>query len=70
MDIKHLVDKAYETKSLKEIAAASPAALQGVSDKDAQHLKDAFNIKTVSELANHKFIRWAQAIDTLAQFEK
>jgi hypothetical protein len=70
MDIKHLVDKAYESKSLKEIAAASPAALQGVSDKDAEHLKEAFNIKTIHELANHKFIRWAQAIDTLAQFEK
>lgn len=70
MNIKHLVDKAYEDKSLKEIAAASPAALQGVSDKDAVHLKEAFNIKTISELANHKFIRWAQAIDTLAQFEK
>ncbi len=70
MDIKHLVDKAYETKSLKEIAEASPAALQGVSDKDAEALKAAFGIKTVSQLANHKFIRWAQAIDTLAQFEK
>lgn len=70
MDIKHLVDKAYENKSLKEIAEASPAALQGVSDKDAEALKAAFGIKTVSQLANNKFVRWAQAIDTLAQFEK
>lgn len=70
MDISNLLDKAYENKSLKEVAEASPAALQGVSDKDAEHLREAFGIKTISQLANCKFILWAQAIDTLAKFEK
>lgn len=70
MDISNLVDKAYENKSAKEIAEASPAALQGVSDKDAEALKAAFNIKTVSDLANCKFVLWAQAIDTVAKYQK
>lgn len=65
-DIAKFVDKAYEGKSFAEIADAPVDALQGVSAGDAEHLKAAFNIKTVRDLANHKFVRWAQAITTLA----
>lgn len=65
-----ILDKAYENKPLKEVIAASPAALAGVSDKDAQLLKEAFNIKTVEDLANLKFVRWAQALVALAAVEK
>lgn len=68
--IASMVDKAYENKTLKEIAAASPAALQGVSDGDAEKLLAAFNIKTIEDLATNKFILWAQAITTLAKWEK
>lgn len=68
--LTHILDKAYETKSLKEIIEASPAALQGVSDKDAEALKQAFGIKTIKDLADNKYIRWAQALVTLAAQEK
>jgi len=66
----HILDKAYEQKPLKEIIQASPAALQGVSEKDAEALKQAFNIKTIKDLAENKYIRWAQALTTLAAQEK
>ncbi len=43
-------DKAYAGKSVEELADAPVAALNGVSDSDAEHLKAAFNIKTVRDL--------------------
>ncbi len=60
-------DKAYENKPLTELASAPVAALQGVSDSDAEHLKAAFNIKTVKDLGTNKFFLWAQAVAKLAE---
>lgn len=65
-DIASKVDKAYEQKSIAELADAPVDALQGVSEGDAQHLKDAFNIKTVRDLGTNKYFLWAQAITKLA----
>ncbi len=66
-DIAGKVDKAYESRSLAELADAPVDALQGVSEGDAQHLKDAFNIKTVRDLGTNKYFLWAQAITKLAE---
>ncbi len=52
-------DKAYEDKAIGELASAPVSALQGVSDGDAEHLKAAFNIKTVKDLGTNKFFLWA-----------
>ncbi len=60
------LDKAYESKSVEELADAPMSALQGVSDGDAQHLKAAFDIVTVRDLGTNKFFLWAQAIAKLA----
>ena len=68
--LENILDKAWEDKPLKEIVHQSPAVLQGVTDADAQHLADAFGIKTVGDLAKTKFVRWAQALATLAEYEK
>jgi hypothetical protein len=53
-DIKNKLDKSYEDKALSEIADAPVSALEGVSDDDAQKLKDAFNIKTIRDLGTNK----------------
>jgi hypothetical protein len=66
MNINRCVDKAYEDKSFKELADAPINALQGVREKDAELLKEAFNITTIRELANLKFVKWATAIAVLA----
>jgi len=68
--LEHVLDKAHEKKSLKELVELSPAALQGVSDKDAEALKSAFGIKSIRDLATNKFVLWAQALNTLAAAEK
>lgn len=70
MNINNAVDKAFEGRSLKEIADAPVDALQGVSEGDAKHLAEAFNIKTVRDLGKNKFFAWAQAIAVLADREE
>ena len=66
-DISKILDKAYENKDFSELITAPVSALQGVSEGDAQHLKDAFGIDTIRELATNKFVLWAQAINVLAK---
>lgn len=68
MEINNALDKAYESKSLKEILKAPVDALQGVSEADASKLKDAFGIDTVEELADNKYFKIAQAIKALSDY--
>jgi hypothetical protein len=44
-------------------------ALWGVSANDAKLLKEAFNIKTVEDLATNKFFNWAKEIVEEAEKE-
>jgi hypothetical protein len=62
VDLAKALDKAYEDKSLKEILDASPAALAGVTDADAEHLAAAFDIKTVRQLGENRFFAVAAAL--------
>jgi hypothetical protein len=62
VDLAKALDKAYEDKSLKEILDASPAALAGVTDADAKHLDEAFNIKTVRQFGENKYFAIAAAL--------
>ncbi|MES2538705.1 MAG: hypothetical protein V4632_22835 [Pseudomonadota bacterium] len=66
MNIDKCVDKAYEGKSFSELADAPINALQGVRSTDAAMLKEAFNITTIRDFANLKFVKWATAITTFA----
>ena len=70
MNINKALDKSFETKKFKELVDAPVDALQGVSEKDAQLLKEAFNVKTIKDLATLKYVKWAQAIVTLAETEE
>ena len=65
VDLDKALDKAYESKSLKDILDASPAALAGVTDADAKHLEEAFNIKTVRQLGSSKYFAVAAALVAL-----
>jgi hypothetical protein len=62
---KH-VDKAYESKDFTELADAPVDALEGLSAADAEALRKAFNVKTIRDLAQNKFVLRAQAIVNLA----
>jgi len=69
MNIDKFLDKKYEKLTFKEIAEAPVDAIAGISEGDAKLLKEAFNVKTISDLAKLKYVKWAQAICTLAEGE-
>jgi predicted RecB family nuclease len=62
-------DKKYEDKYLEELVSAPVAAISGVSEEDAKDLKEAFNIKTVEDLATNKNVRLAQGINSFSECE-
>lgn len=66
-DISKFLDKAYEGKEFSELAESPVDALEGVSEGDAEHLRAAFNIKTVRDLAESKYVLRAQAIVHLSR---
>ena len=70
MNIDKIIDKNHAGKNFRDLADAPLSALRGLSDKDARALEQAFNIRTVRELAELSFVKWAVAIATLAQEEE
>lgn len=66
-DVSKHLDKAYEGKEFSELADAPVDALEGVSSGDADHLKQAFNIKSIRDLAESKYVLRAQAIVNLSK---
>ncbi|MFE6382394.1 hypothetical protein [Streptomyces roseolus] len=65
IDLDKVLDSAWADKGLAEILAAPVAALKGVSDRDGELLEEAFGVKTVADLAELKYVRWAQALAAL-----
>ena len=70
LDLTHLLDKAHEKKPLAEVLALSPAALEGVTDKDAELLHAAFGIKTIADMGRNKFFRRAQLLLQASEITK
>ena len=68
LNVNLALDKAHEGKTLKEIIALPPSALQGV----AEHADDtwaALGVKSIGDLGSWKFAAAAHAIATLAACE-
>lgn len=65
-DISQFFDKQYEQQQFDELADAPVDAIQGLSESDAEALKNALSIDTVRELAEHKFVHIAQAVVALS----
>ena len=69
-DITGFFDKAYEQMNFSELAEAPVEALSGLSQGDAEALKKALNIRTISDLAQNKFVLTAQAVVALSASAK
>jgi hypothetical protein len=69
MNIKNAVDKKFESMTLREILKQPVHAIQGVSEGDADLMKEAFRVSTVEQFAKIRFVKWAWAIEQLAQYE-
>lgn len=69
MNIEMIVDDKFKTKCFRELVEAPVNALRGVSASDARALSQAFGVNTIGELAELRFVKWANAIKTLAEQE-
>lgn len=67
--LENMLIKEHETKPIKEILQLSPAALQGVSERQADLLKEALRITTIEQLANNRYFKMAQALQIIAESE-
>jgi hypothetical protein len=65
-DIAKYVDKQFEGMDFAQIADQPVSALQGISAGDAELLQKAFNVRTIRQFAELKFVKAAQAITLLA----
>ncbi|MET9925796.1 MULTISPECIES: hypothetical protein [unclassified Streptomyces] len=65
IDLDKVLDKAWADKSVPEVLAAPVSALKGVSDRQGELLREAFGIETVADLADLKYVGWAQALAAL-----
>jgi hypothetical protein len=70
VNLDDVLDKAYESSSLAQLASAPVSALSGVSEADGEALQKAFNIKTIADLAGSKYVRAAQAIVDLGHISR
>jgi hypothetical protein len=70
VNLDALLDKSYESTPLTELADSPVSALSGVSEADSEALLKAFNIKTIGDLADNKYIKAAQAITALGRIAK
>lgn len=69
MNIDKAVDKDWEAKSFSEIAEAPTSALEGLSEK-ARTLFDDLHVKTIKDLAEFKYCRYAEAIVEASKYEE
>lgn len=63
-----IFDKEFQSKDFVELVDKPVHAINGISKGDADLLLEAFNIKTVKDLAKNKYVAIAQATVTLAGF--
>ena len=69
MNVDHALDKEFETKSLTELLEAPLSALEGLTEKANETLAD-MHVKTIKDLAEFKYARWAEAIVEMSKFEE
>lgn len=65
-DVSQFFDKKYEQQEFDYLAEAPVDAIQGLSQSDADSLKQALGIDTVRDLAENKFVLIAQAVVALS----
>jgi hypothetical protein len=69
LNVDLAMDKEHEMKSLKEIIQLPPSALQGLSPA-ADKILQSHHVTTIEKLGTWKYLKWAQAIVTLASVEE
>jgi hypothetical protein len=63
------LDTKWETRTLRDVTGAPPSALAGLTAKADKALHESLGIQTIQDLATNRYIRLAQVIGQLAEFE-
>jgi len=61
------LDKKYENLTWGEILNSPVSAISGVSEQDGKDLKEAFNIGTILDFAQNKYVCLAQGINSFSK---
>jgi predicted RecB family nuclease len=69
MNIQIIVNDTHHDKCFRELVNEPITALRGVTDKQAEALREAFGITTIGDLAELKVVKWARSIRTMAAAE-
>lgn len=69
MNIQIIVNDTYHDKCFRELVKEPVTALRGITEAQANALREAFGINTIGELADLRAVKWARAIRTMATAE-
>jgi hypothetical protein len=69
MNINTIVTEQFQGKSLRELVDAPLTALNGIGEKEASALQEAFGVTTIRQLAQLKIVSHAVAIEMMASAE-
>ena len=61
-----ILDEEFQSKDFLELSEKPVYAIKGISEEDAKLLLQAFNIKTIKDLAKNKYVNIAQTTLALA----
>jgi hypothetical protein len=69
MNIQIIVNDTHHDKCFRELVEQPVTALRGITQQQADALRDAFGINTIGELAELRAVKYARAIRTMATAE-
>lgn len=69
MNINKALDKEHETQTFRELVDAPVSALQGISETKGVMLHE-LGVTTIADLAQLKYIQWAESMVWLSKFEE
>lgn len=67
VNLDAVLDPEFQTLDIQELAGAPISAFAGVSEAEAEGLKQAFGIETIGDLADNPLVRAALAIREMAR---
>jgi len=69
-DLVALIDESHRSKSFGQLAASPPGILAGLTHTQGARLMQALDVTTIGELAQSRYVLWAQSITHLARYER
>lgn len=69
MNIQIIVNDTHHDKCFRELVDQPVTALRGITQQQADALRDVFGINTIGELAELRAVKYARAIRTMASAE-